>query len=141
MKDLKLVSAFSTRIYSALPASLRKTTDSMSKICVVSKGTLDLSTLLTLGMCLQTFAFYLCPRYLAAAPAALFLVYKLLYLFPSTKAENGFLSDKLLKWSASVPNLDGSIPEQAATNGVICFVVGSQLNQSVYRQCVGLGPG
>lgn len=141
MKDLKILSTYSARIHSALPRSLRKAIDILNATCILLKGTLDFSTLLTLGMCLQTFAFYLCPRYLAAAPAALFLLFKLLYLSPSTNADNWLVSDKLRKWSASVPNLDGSLPEQAATNEVICFLVGTQLNQSVFIRCTGLETG
>ena len=113
-----------------MPRSLLEVYTKFQKNVAIFQTNAELSTLLTIGMCIQTIAFIALPYYLTAAPALLYLFHKLLRLRPSMITDNQYMNEaRLGLWSASVPNNDGTIPEKAAANGIVCFVVGSQQNQ------------
>ena len=81
-------------------------------------------------MCLQMLAILILPGKIAVAPALLLLFSKLLYARPRNVKENWLVDERWVgKMSASVPNEDGTMPEKGAANGVVCFVVGAQINQ------------
>ncbi|MDI1492628.1 MAG: hypothetical protein OHK93_004410 [Ramalina farinacea] len=129
MKDYKIMSSLSTKLFTLLPPSVEKTyLDTLSLLPILQINA-ELSTFLAIGMFLQTITLTLFPKYLAAAPAVLFLIYKLIYATPKSTQENPFEENvRHGKWSASIPNEDGTLPEKHAANGVVCFVVGSQFN-------------
>ena len=113
-----------------LPVPLQKYLNSTFDTLEFFKSQFHLSTLLAIGMCLQALAFLALPHYMAVAPAVVLLGYKLLSSKISSVAENWLVNEKWVeRMSASIPNEDGSVPEKGATNGVVCFVVGAQLNQ------------
>ena len=93
---------------------------------------LELPTLLMIGMFMQTLVFMILPPFVAACPAVIFLVYKMLHANPKTLADNlNLRGARMGRWSASVPNDDGTLPQKAGGKGVVCFAIGSQANQYV----------
>lgn len=131
MKDLRILSSLSGRAFALMPRSIQNSfTKFQEESIPLIQSNAELSTLLTIGMCVQTLAFLVLPYYVAATPAILYLLYKALYCLPSTIADNQYLNGvRLGRWSASAPNDDGRRPEKAGANGVVCFVVGTQVNQ------------
>ncbi|KAL9126011.1 MAG: hypothetical protein Q9217_004862 [Psora testacea] len=112
-----------------MPYSVQKAYAGFQRSLLLLQINAELSTVLTIGMCLQTIAFIALPRYVAATPAMLYLICKALYSRPSTITDNKYVTGaRLGRWCATVPNDDGTMPEKPGTNGVVCFVVGSQLN-------------
>ena len=130
MKDLKIMSTFSSKLSLYLPRPVCNTVKSVTNVLRIMKTNFELSTLIAFGMCLQMLAFLVLPGRVAVAPALLLLFYKFLYARPSNVADNWLVDERWVgKMSANVPNEDGTMPEKGAANGVVCFVVGAQINQ------------
>lgn len=130
MQDRKILSTASAKASALLPVSTRNSISGIYGLINFVYSNLELPTVLSIGMFLQIIAFAIMPRYVAALPAIILLTYKIMYANPRTIAENWYLNGaKLGRHSAQVPNNDGSMPEKAGANGVVCFIVGNQVNQ------------
>ena len=130
MKDFRIVSTASSKAYTLLPSSTQKSLRGISQLLSLFSHNLSLPTILAIGMFVQLTALTLLPRYVASTPVIIFIVYKMLYARPQTIADNWYLNGaKLGRHSAQVPNEDGSLPEKPGSNGVVCFVLGSEVNQ------------
>ncbi|KAG8528687.1 uncharacterized protein KY384_006374 [Bacidia gigantensis] len=120
------MSSQSEKVPSSFPARAQAKWVFIRSRLPVIQANFELPTLLAIGMCLQGLIFVLLPSYLSVAPAALLLIYKLSYTRPKGVEANWNLKHaRLGKWSATVPNHNGTMPEKAGSNGVVCFVVGN----------------
>ena len=130
MKDLKVVSTACSKAYSVLPRSSQKFVNGVQELSRALHMNLSFPTIIAVGMLIQMTAFSLLPRYVAASPVVLFLIYKVLYANPKRIADNWYLKGaRLGRHSAQIPNTDGSMPEKSGANGVVCFILGAQTNQ------------
>ena len=121
-----------TQAFSNVLGSGQKFLRRLQRPAIMLQSNLELPTLLMIGMFMQTLIFMILPPFVAACPAVIFLIYKMLYANPKTIADNWSLRGaRMGRWSATVPNADGTLPEKAGTNGVVCFAIGSQANQYV----------
>ena len=131
MKDLKIISTAQDKVLSLFPPSTQKSLHAINSLLhSIVHSNAELSTLLSIGMLLQIMAFNLLPRLLAITPAIVFLIAKILYANPKTVADNWYLrKSKPGRYSAHIPNEDGSMPEKPGSNGVVTFILGTQVNQ------------
>lgn len=98
----------------------------------VLRSSFDISTWLLLGASLQALVFLILNRYkyITLLPSVLLLLTRLLKGAIITKgwAKNPYLPEKYMaKRTAPIPNADGSL--EAGNTGVVCFIVGANINQ------------
>ena len=114
----------------SLSESLQQSLKSKHDAIEFVKPFIELPTIVAAGMCLQALAFLIIPHYIAVAPAVVLLCYKAITSKTVTVADNWLVNQKWAgRMTATIPNEDGSIPEKGATNGLVCFFVGVQVNQ------------
>ena len=99
---------------------------------VVIRDQLSLTSWLLAGACLQSLLVLCLPRLVALLPAVVFLF---LRLADTILMSTGYTRNRYLdgtrkgKWTAQIPNKDGSFPEKPANKGMVLFVVGASSNQ------------
>ncbi len=114
--------------------SIKKTCAEVMNTMPTIQANFSVFTILAVGMCLQVIVDGVMPHYKSLSKALPFILLAMRGIFVWTRGKdlpsNPYLHGAMSgKWTASVFNEDGELPERNGANGVVVFHIGFQINQ------------
>ena len=108
----------------------------MSAMATIIRNNFTLPTLLLTGACAQSLITLILPFRYAFLPAFTFLIGQVVY---TTIMSLGYVKNPYMrnvnvgKYTAQIPNADGSISQKASDKNVVVFMIGSTSHRYIFR--------